>query len=216
MPAYYFHPTSMLTRARFILPFALLAGITVANAQQPAGAARPPRPRTVGQTAYTAKSELFATVPALIVGQPARLGVHLSHLGDRFTPFADGPVTATLTVDGVAATGNVAKPARAGVFRVEVTPTRTGTSTLAIDIAGRDGSDHFVFQNLTVYADVASALAAQGPDPEADAIKYTKEHSWDKNEYASALVAKVKIEGAASPLIAEKWLRFSVQPKRLG
>ena len=127
-----------------------------------------------------------------------RVGAHLSKVGDRFLPYTDAAVTATLTVAGAATTTSIEKPVRPGVFRMVLTPMKAGQGSLVIEIAGRDGSDRLVLEGMTVYADRADALAHQGQDPEQGAIRYTKEHSWDENEYASALVGRVAMDNSST------------------
>ena len=158
--------------------------------------------RTTNRTIYTGKTELFITFrPTFIVGETARIGAHLSKLGDRFTPYSDNTVTVTLNVAGVDTKTSVPKPDRPGVFRLELTPTQAGIGNLTVDISGTDGSDRLVIPNITVYAAHADAVAHQEPNnPDAGAIRYSKEMSWDENEYASAPVAKVAVGG--SPVLA--------------
>ena len=154
--------------------------------------------RTTNSTEYTPKTELFITFrPTFIVGEVTRIGAHLSKLGDRFTPYSDNTVTVTLAVAGINTTTSVPKPDRPGVFRLELTPTQAGVGTLTIDISGKDGSDRLVIPNMTVFATHADAVAHQGPNTDAGAIRYSKEMSWDENEYASAPVAKVAVSGSS-------------------
>ena len=162
-------------------------------------------PRATNGTVYTNKTELFATFrPPFIEGQATRIGAHLSKLGERFLPYADVTVTATLTVAGVSVKQSVIKPDRPGVFRLDLTPGKAGTGRLVFDIAGPDGTDRLVFDNVLVYTDRADALAHQGPNLDAGAIRYSKEQSWDENEYASAPVESRVLDSnpAASRVLA--------------
>ena len=167
---------------------------------QPRATPDPTMPRASSVTLYSEKTEAFVTFrPAFTVGESVRIGAHLSKLGgERFLPYADAKVTATLTVGGATVTASVEKPDRPGVFRLAFTPARAGTGDFTVEITGRDGSDRLTASGVTVYANRAEGLAKQGPDPEAGAIRYTKEHSWDENEYASAIVAKSAWPGAAA------------------
>lgn len=167
---------------------------------QPRATPDPTMPRATSRTMYTDKTEAFVTFrPAFTVGESVRIGAHLSKLGGaRFLPYAGAKVTATLTVGGAVVTASVEKPDRPGVFRLAFTPTKPGVGEFTIEISGRDGSDRLTVSDVTVYANRAEGLAKQGPDPEAGAIRYTKEHSWDENEYASAVVAKSAWPGAAA------------------
>lgn len=168
----------------------------VSRGNQPTNATDP---RTTNRTIYTDKTELFVTFrPPFIVGLPTRIGAHLSKLGARFLPYADATVTATLTVAGSTAKASASKPDRPGVFRIDLTPTKSGPARLVIEIAGRDGSDRLVLEDVTVYADRGDALAHQGPNPDAGAIRYSKEQSWDENDYASASVGRVDLDNNAA------------------
>lgn len=176
------------------------AASTDLSAQQPTPAVpratpNPNQPRATNRTIYTDKTELFITFrPPFIVGQSVRVGAHLSKLGERFLPYANATVTATLAVDGATTTTSVPKPDRPGVFRLTMTPDKAGTGTLVVEVSGPDGNDKLTMKDMEVFADRAAALAHQGPDPEAGAIRYTKEHSWDENEYASAPVGLVALD----------------------
>lgn len=185
----------------------LALGAAVAMAQEPAPVRAQPRatpdptlPRATSRTLYSDKTEAFVTFrPAFTVGESVRIGAHLSKLGgERFLPYADARVTVILTVAGSTVTASVEKPDRPGVFRLAFTPVKAGAGEFTIEISGRDGSDRLTVSDVTVYANRAEGLAKQGPDPEAGAIRYTKEHSWDENEYASAVVVKSAWPGAAS------------------
>jgi hypothetical protein len=171
-------------------------------ASQESAAAKVPNAselRGTNRTIFSDKTELFITInPSFIVGQSVRLGAHLSKLGDRFLPYADAAVTATLTVGGVSDKTSTEKPDRPGVFRMALIPTKAGTGTLVIEIAGRDGSDRLVLEKIPVYTDRADAVAHQGPDTNAGAIKYSKEESWDENVYASAPVARVALDNGST------------------
>jgi hypothetical protein len=157
--------------------------------------------RTVNRTVYTEKTELFATFrPTFIVGQPTRIGAHLSKLGDRFLPYADATVTFTLNVAGRADTATAAKPDRPGVFRLELTPSTAGTGRAIIKINGGDGNDSLVLDNVSVYPSKEDALSNQGPNQDAGAIKYSKENSWDENDYASGIVKTVQFDNSSKVL----------------
>src|SRR5436309_13822569 len=83
-----------------------------------------PQPTAVTHTAYSKNTELFAEWVPLIVGQTTRLTAHLTRIGERFTPYAEGKVTLTLTIGSGTANAATEAPERAGVFRLNVTPTR--------------------------------------------------------------------------------------------
>ena len=163
-------------------------------AQTPASA---PQPRAVTRTIYTRNTELFAEWQPLVVGQPTRLTAHLTHTGDRFRPYTEGTATLTLTVEGEAANAKAEAPERPGVFRLNVTPTKTGTGRLIIDVEAGAGRQHFVMDGVPVYADTRAALANEAPEEEG-LISYAKEQSWEQ-DFATA-PATVYFPGAGNIL----------------
>ncbi len=153
-----------------------------------------PQPSAVTHTAYSKNTELFAEWRPLIVGQATRLTAHLTRTGDRFRPYAEGKVVLTLTVEGVAANASADGPERPGVFRLNVTPSKPGAGRVVIDVTAATGAEHFVIQDVPVYADVQAALAKQAP-PETGLVSYAKERSWEE-DFATAQVT-VRFQGAA-------------------
>jgi hypothetical protein len=157
-----------------------------ASAQQPAAQQPTPQPSAVTHTAYSARTELFAEWRPFVVGQPTRLTAHLTHTGERFRAFEEGKVSLTFTVGDVKATAIADAPERAGVFRLNVTPTKDGAGRMVIDVATDAGIEHFTVDDVPVYASVAAAVAAQKP-AEADLIGFAKERSWSE-DFATAPV----------------------------
>ena len=177
---------------RFVLALALWCAFDVAmRAQTPASA---PQPSAVTHTAYSKNTELFAEWRPLVVGQATRLTAHLTRVGDRFTPYTEGKVTLTLTVEAVTTNAAADGPERPGVFRLNVTPTRAGAGRVVIDVAAPTGAEHFVIDDVPVYANVQAALAKQ-PPAENGLVSYAKERSWEE-EFATATVT-VYFPGAA-------------------
>jgi hypothetical protein len=161
------------------------------RAQQPND---PPQPRAVTRTIYIQNTELFAEWRPLIVGQTTRLTAHLTHTGDRFRPYVEGKVTLTLTVEGVTANAVADGPERPGVFRLNVTPTKSGAGRVVIDVPGTTGPQHFVIADVPVYEDVKASLSKEVP-AETGLISYAKERSWEE-DFATA-PAKAYFQGAA-------------------
>jgi hypothetical protein len=154
-----------------------------------------PQPRAATRTLYTRNTELFAEWRPLVAGQPTRLTAHLTRMADRFRPYAEGKVTLTLTVAGTTSNAAAEAPERAGVFRLNVTPTKAGAARLVIDVAAPTGPEHFVIDEVPVYADVAAALAKDTPE-EAGLISHAKERSWEE-DFATAPVT-VHFPGAGN------------------
>jgi hypothetical protein len=99
-----------------------------------------------------------------------------------------------LTIAGITATAAADSP-EPGVFRLNVTPTKVGVGRAVIDVSASTGSEHFVLDDVPVYADVQAALATQ-PPVETGLISYAKERSWGA-DFATAPVA-VYFPGAES------------------
>lgn len=169
--------------------------LTVSADGQQQVATSPPALTALTRTSYTATTELFAEFRPLIVGEPTRLTAHLTRVGERFRPYTEGSVKLTLTVGGVTGEASATAPERAGVFRLNVTPTKAGIGRLVIDVAAAAQSpQHFIVDNVPVYPDVRAALAAQ-PPAETGLISYAKERSWEE-DFATAPVT-VYFPGAA-------------------
>lgn len=77
-------------------------------------------------------------------------------------------------------------PERAGVFRLNVTPTKAGIGRIVIDVEAGSAPQHFTIDQVPVYPDVAAALANEAPE-EGGLIGYAKERSWEE-DYATAPV----------------------------
>jgi len=179
-------------KLRSLLVVLLASTIASSTAAQTSGA--PGQPSAVTHTAYSKNTELFAEWRPLIVGQATRLTAHLTRIGDRFTPYVEGKVTLTLTIETVTVKASADGPERAGVFRLNVTPTKPGAGRMVIDVAATTGPEHFVIDDVPVYADVRAALAKQAP-AETGLVSYAKEQSWDA-DFATAPV-KVYFPGPA-------------------
>ena len=172
-----------MTKALLLLLVVLAA---TASAQQPA--AQPPtaQPSAVTPTVYSARTELFAEWRPFVVGQATRLTAHLTHTGERFRAFEEGKVTLTFTVGDVKVSAIADAPERAGVFRLNITPTKDGAGRMVIDVATDAGTEHFTVNDVPVYATVATAAAAEKP-AKAGLIGFAKERSWSE-DFATAPV----------------------------
>lgn len=151
--------------------------VSTASGQAPSS---PPQLSAVTHTAYSKNTELFAEWQPLVVGEATRLTAHLTVTsGDGFQPYREGTVTLTFTVDKVVANAAADGPERAGVFRLNVTPQKPGAGRLVIDVSAATGDQHFVIDNVPVYANAAAAVAPQSP-AETGLISFAKERSWDQ------------------------------------
>ena len=155
----------------------VLGTVTLASSGQ--APSPPAQLSAVTHTAYSKNTELFAEWRPFIVGEATRLTAHLTLTsGDGFKPYGAGKVTLTLTVEAVAANAAADGPERPGVFRLNVTPQKVGTGRLVIDVSAATSDQHFVIDNVPVYANAAAALAQQSP-AETGFISFAKERSWE-------------------------------------
>ena len=201
----------MPQRLRFAVLLACLLGLAVASASlsaQGQGQGRGnagPQLRILTQTFYTPNTEIFAVYRPYVVGQEGRFSPHLTKIEDHFVAMTDtdAKVTITLSVGGVTSQPIAATMDRPGAFRAQFTPTKVGTGTITVKVATKDGSEEFVFENITVEPDMQTALAHQSPNnPDAGAIRYTKEEGWDGGNFATAAVAKVALQPGRAAVVA--------------
>lgn len=139
-------------------------------------------------TIYTDKTELFVDFKPLFVGQESRFAAHFTALGDLFKAIGEGSVTLSLKNGETTAQSITAeKPEVPGIFRLLMTPKQAGTYSLVFDIKTPAYTDQITIEDVTVFPDEKTAMAAQG---EAEAggstdISYLKEQAW-KVEFANA------------------------------
>lgn len=146
-----------------------------------------PRPEPVAEpesepltvTQWTAKTELFAEYPPLVVGQTSRFAIHLTRL-DSFRALSAGHVEVHLTGGpGAAEVFSVDAPSRPGVFGVDVTPAREGSRDMAVVLRLPGLDDEHRVGSVTVYRDRATATAAPAPaEPAGESISFLKEQQW--------------------------------------
>lgn len=202
----------MMNRSRTVslLTCALVLAVSAAAAQVPAqpaqergaGGGRGNGLRTKFQTFYMPGTELFATYIPFVVGQPSRVTAHLTKITDHFEAVASAKVTVTLLAGGVTTETTITTPERSGVFRGMLTPTTAGTGTLVVNVVTPEGAQKFTLDNVTVEPDLSTALAHQGPDPDAGAIRYTKEEGWDSNNFATAPVVTMVVASGRPAVLA--------------
>ena len=97
---------------------------------------------TLSVTAWSDDLELFAELPALVVGEESAFAAHVTVL-DGFRPAREGAVTAELrAADGVLVVGTVREVARPGIFRPALTPRVAGPCELrlVVEHGGRQES----------------------------------------------------------------------------
>lgn len=144
------------------------------------GRSAPPQPPedelpTVAVTRWTAKTELFAEHPVLVVGEPARFAIHLTDLA-TFKPLTRGTVRVHLTGDR-SETFSTDAPSRPGIFGVTVKPTAVGRYTLRIDLSG-PLPDAFDLGTVEVFGNLEAARAFKVEEPTEERIAFLKEQQW--------------------------------------
>jgi membrane fusion protein, heavy metal efflux system len=141
-------------------------------------------------TIYTDKTELFLEFKPLVSGKEARFAAHFTHLGESFKAFTEGTIILTLEVAGKKTTIQTDTLMVPGIFRLRMTPQQTGKGKLIFDIKTKEITDQIVINDVTVYSDENSALAANPPqEGNPNDISYLKEQAW-KIDFANVSVKK--------------------------
>lgn len=130
-------------------------------------------------TRWTARTELFAEFPPLVVGQTSRFAIHLTRV-DTFKPITDGRVEVQLRGgSGSPEVFRVDGPSRPGIFGVDVKPTRAGTPELVIRLQSAAVSDEQIVGTVSVHANADAARAADDQREDGTAgISFLKEQQW--------------------------------------
>ena len=134
-------------------------------------------------TIYTEQTELFVEFPPLVSGETVRFAAHLTKL-DNFKPLSEGNLTVSLIKEGKGIRNTVKSPTSPGIFRPGLEPGEAGTYQLVFDLDAPNLQDRIVINNVTVYPDVATALANQEEELPGDEITYLKEQAW-KTDFAN-------------------------------
>jgi membrane fusion protein, heavy metal efflux system len=141
-------------------------------------------------TIYTDKTELFLEFKPLVVGKEARFAAHFTHLGEYFKPFTEGTIVLTLEVNGKKTSIKTDTLMVPGIFRLRMTPEQVGKGRLVFDIKTKNTTDQIIINDVVVFADENSAIAANPPGEEnANNISYLKEQAW-KVEFANTPALK--------------------------
>lgn len=159
------------------------------------GAQEDPELEPLAYTLYTEKTELFVEFKPLVVGQESRFAAHFTSLGESFKAIGKGSVT--LTLEGPSGNQSVTadSPEVPGIFRLRMTPEKPGMFRLVFDIATPDYTDQVVIDSISVFPDLKTALAGQGPSQGAsNAISYLKEQAW-KVEFANQPLRRKEFAG---------------------
>lgn len=145
-------------------------------------------------TVHTAKSELFAEHPFLVVGREAPFAAHLTDLED-FTPVTEGRLEVVLTSsEGREEVFPIEGVLRPGIFRPVVTPKTPGEHRLSFRLTSPKLSDVIEAGAVTVFSDEASARQAAPEEAEnPEEISFLKEQQW-KIPFATQPVQRAVLE----------------------
>jgi len=177
-------------RMRRIMTLAMVALLGVAGCEHDAGgghaAAEEDLPGGGSVTIWSDRTELFMEYPALLVGEPAKLLVHLTALSD-FAPLRSGTLTLRFEPEGGGEAVEVVQdaPRSPGIYGPVVTLPRAGVWELALIIEGSQLEDRIVVPGLPVYAAAADLLPAVGAGGE-EGIAFLKEQQWQAPGFRSA------------------------------
>jgi RND family efflux transporter MFP subunit len=142
-------------------------------------------------TRWTAKTELFAEYPALVVNETSRFAIHLTRL-DTFKAMTEGQVEVQLRGTGQPEVFRTDGPSRPGIFGVDVKPSQPGKRQLVIVLKSKDVSDEHQVGGVDVHATTDAAKAAAGGEAGEEGISFLKEQQWTL-DFATALVREQAI-----------------------
>lgn len=146
-----------------------------------------PTLEALAYTIYTDKTELFVEFKPLVVGTESRFAAHFTALGDLFKAIGEGEITLTLTGNADSQSIVSTKPEVPGIFRLRMTPEKTGIYSLVFDIKTPSFTDKITIENVEIFADEKTAIEKQPPTDGGGGsdISYLKEQAW-KVEFANA------------------------------
>jgi membrane fusion protein, heavy metal efflux system len=140
----------------------------------------------VQYTLCSGSYELFAEADVLVVGEPANVLSHFSHL-PSFKPLESGPVTVILSINGNEMKQTLKGPVRKGIYSFDITPSTAGTGTLHFQI----DTSIVAVNNVRVYAthDEADEYLVHDESSMINQVVFTKEQSW-KIDFKTETVKK--------------------------
>lgn len=160
-------------------------------------------------TIWTNKSELFVEFLPLVVGEESRFAAHFSDM-ETFKAIEEGKAKVFLLENNREVIADSADaPASAGIFRLALTPTKTGTFDLGFRLNTSKIKDTIFIKDIEVYANQEEAKAANPTPPEGDEISYLKEQAW-KVDFAIEQVIRqpihdvIRTSGEIQPVKGEE------------
>ncbi len=136
-------------------------------------------------TLWSEKTELFIEYPTLLVGEPAKLLVHLTALAD-FEPLRSGTLTLRFEPEGGGDPVEVVQeaPRSPGIYGPVVTLQSAGRWNLRLTVESPQLRDALLVPSLPVYASRANLPEAE---PAADeGIAFLKEQQWQTPGFRTA------------------------------
>jgi len=136
-------------------------------------------------TLWTAETELFMEYPTLLVGEPAKLLVHLTALDD-FEPLRAGTLTLRFDPEegGDPVEVLLEAPRSPGIYGPVVTLPSAGRWNLQLTIESPQVQEVLLVPGLLAYAGRAELPAAE-PEPD-DGISFLKEQQWQTPGFRTA------------------------------
>jgi cobalt-zinc-cadmium efflux system membrane fusion protein len=136
-------------------------------------------PEPLSYTVYGQRTEVFVEFKPLVVGSPSRFATHVTVLGEAFKPLTAGTVTVSLLVGERGIRHAAPAPSVPGIYRLALSPVAAGKGRLVFDVKTPAFTDQIVIDDVTVFADEKTALAAQPTEIGAsNEITYLKEQAW--------------------------------------
>lgn len=177
-----------MTRCTPLL-LALLLGCRAPPAEAP-----PTRPG-LSFTDWTAQTELFMELPALVQGLESPCAAHVTRL-QPFSALGEGEVAVVLEGAGGRERFVASAPSVPGIFRPVAKPKAAGVFRLVVEVKGPNVTAEHQLGEVTVYATDAAARSAV-PEEAAPSgrITFLKEQQWPI-EFGTEAVSERPLRGA--------------------
>lgn len=186
---------------------ALLAMAVLAIALPGCGAPPADTPAGGGQTwsvtAWGERFEVFPEVDPLVAGEPAVAHTHVTRL-DGFEPLVDGSVEIVLTGPAGAQAFGADRPARPGIFAVEIAAPDPGDYELTFRVRDAAGSEEIRGGRVRVGTaeapgGVLVAPAPRGGSDGGEPLPFLKEEQW-RSDFATAWVRSGRLAHSVAGL----------------
>jgi membrane fusion protein, heavy metal efflux system len=129
-------------------------------------------------TRYTDSTELFVEFKPMAVGEEVRFAAHFTRLGALETPVLVGTASVSFIGSLAGEVSSADAPSSPGIFRLAITPHKTGVGTLRFTVTTNGFTDTLTIDSVRVYADAHDAAHAPPQEGPAGDITYLKEQAW--------------------------------------